>query len=341
MNVTDKLANPPKKRLKDYVAVMLDASGSMDHRNLTKKAFDLLVEQSSNLKNLAADPSRDTLYRLYSFNAYVKPLSASPSRNDYRPTGGTALYDAILYATTSFEEYDDGSGENSFLVVLITDGEESGASGFSLSTVRQTLEENQATERWTYVALVPKGYRKSMEDMGFLPGNIEEWDTGDAKEVDRISGSTVMATQSYYAQSGITGQRSTKAFFTPDLSRFNPQDALRTLSDVTSQYKRVPVTKESRIDFFASFKTGKAYVPGTVYYPLTKTESRVRPGVEILLRDKHTGSIYGGNVRQVLSLAQAGVVRIEPGNHANWDIFIQSESENRLLVRGAHVLIKQ
>ncbi len=340
INVTEKLTNAPKKRLKDYVAICLDASGSIADRGFTKKAWDLLVEQDANLRKLASYPDRDTVFLYYTFNYNVREISKTLNRSMYSPCGMTALYDAIGIASQNLASHDDGSPQNSFMVVAITDGEENCSKNYRQDSIKALIESNQRRGNWTYVALVPKNYKHYMTELGIPEGNIEEWDTSDVREVERISGQTVASTQSYYRAAAATGVRSTKSFFTPDLSAVTAAKAKSQLQDVTGSYKRVAVPKESRIDVFAAYHTGKDYVPGTVYYPLTKTE-KVRPGVELLLREKGTKEVFGGNVRGVLGLQQSDEVRVAPGNHANWDIFIQSESDNRLLVRGTQVLIKQ
>jgi len=70
-----------------------------------------------------------------------------------------------------------------------------------------------------------------------------------------------------------------------------------------------------------------------------KPENEVQDHKQIAIRDKKTGVIYSGvNARQMLGLPYHGTVKVVPGNHGAYDIFIQSTSVNRKLVKGTQVL---
>lgn len=54
--------------------------------------------------------------------------------------------------------------------------------------------------------------------------------------------------------------------------------------------------------------------------------------------EKGKGSVYGGeDARRLLDLPDH-VTKVRPGNHANFDIFIQSTSINRKLKNGTRVI---
>jgi hypothetical protein len=59
--------------------------------------------------------------------------------------------------------------------------------------------------------------------------------------------------------------------------------------------------------------------------------------------EKKKGSIWGGyKARELIGLPTDGSLAIvEPGNHANYDIYVQSTSVNRLLVRGTNFLLRK
>ncbi len=97
-----------------------------------------------------------------------------------------------------------------------------------------------------------------------------------------------------------------------------------------------------RLDVLITYERG-TFEKGRTYYQLTKPE-KLAEGRDILLRDKSTGIVYGGtmeDVRQKIGLPAAGDIRVKPGNHAGFDIFVLSKSDNRLLVRGTDVLYRQ
>ena len=81
------------------------------------------------------------------------------------------------------------------------------------------------------------------------------------------------------------------------------------------------------------------YLKGSAFYQLTKTESKVSHTKLIALRDRTTGAIYSGDqARNLIGLPTGGNARLHPGDHGNYDIFIQSDSINRKLVANTGVL---
>lgn len=55
--------------------------------------------------------------------------------------------------------------------------------------------------------------------------------------------------------------------------------------------------------------------------------------------EKGKTPVYSGEwVRETLGLPKFGEVKVEPGNHGNWDIYVQSASTNRKLVRGTKLV---
>ena len=59
----------------------------------------------------------------------------------------------------------------------------------------------------------------------------------------------------------------------------------------------------------------------------------------VLVRDRATGEIYAGkDARKMIGLPDNSNARLHPGDHKNYDIFIQSSSVNRKLVAGSAVV---
>jgi hypothetical protein len=78
---------------------------------------------------------------------------------------------------------------------------------------------------------------------------------------------------------------------------------------------------------------------GAAFYQLMKKEDEVQDYKQIVIRDKKSKVVYSGaNARQMLGLPYNGTVKVVPGNHGTYDIFIQSTSVNRKLVKGTQVL---
>jgi hypothetical protein len=81
------------------------------------------------------------------------------------------------------------------------------------------------------------------------------------------------------------------------------------------------------------------YLKGAAFYQLTKTEARVSHTKLIAVRDRTTGKFYAGaDARKMIGLPTDRNARLHPGDHGNFDIFIQSESVNRLLVPGTGLM---
>jgi len=345
-----KVATEPPVKPVDHIAVLMDSSGSM--KSYTNEAFDSLSKQFDGIRKLQGDPSRDTFLSYYTFGTqssvkrlrFTERYSDPIQRHEYHPDGGTPLYDALGRAITDLSPLDDSRGDKSFLVILITDGMENQSYEWSLSwrgrRVDTAVQEKQKQGNWTFVLLGPAGILNLAVSLGVPSGNVSQWNPSDRTEYARTAQQNVNATQSYVTLRA-AGARSVGTFYT-DLSKVSESEVRRALPEVTDQYKRWTVDKEMDIGLFVPGKTGRPFEKGRTFYQLTKTEARVQPDKEIVLQDKATKKLYGGSpsdVRHTLGLPNGGsTVRLKPGNHAGWNLFIQSKSDNRKLVRGSEVL---
>ena len=108
------------------------------------------------------------------------------------------------------------------------------------------------------------------------------------------------------------------------------------LTDVTNRVKASKVEKEVSIKDFIESK-GEAYRKGDAFYPLTKKET-VDQDKKILVQDKKTGRYYTGKaVRKILGLPEQSA-KLAPGNMAWLNVYLQSTSDNRKLVRGTELV---
>lgn len=224
------------------------------------------------------------------------------------------------------------------LVILVTDGRENASRTYGREEIKSLIRETTGMGTWTFVWLGPVSSRRYATDLGIPTGNIQTWDATKKEEYDRIAGSTVAGTQSY-ATLRSAGVGSTSTFFT-DLSKVTARD----LDLVNNEYRQWIVDKEIPISLFIPGKTGHPFETGRTWYQLSKTEARVWPERSIVLRHRATKQLYSGSavkVRQLLGLPTDKPVRLKPGNHGEWDLFIQSKSDNRKLVRGTTVLYKE
>src|SRR5690606_28436935 len=73
------------------------------------------------------------------------------TENEYTPNGGTALCDAIGHTITKLCETTDPSNEyNSYLVIVISDGEELNSVKWTQQQVAEKIKQLESTNRWTF-----------------------------------------------------------------------------------------------------------------------------------------------------------------------------------------------
>jgi hypothetical protein len=120
------------------------------------------------------------------------------------------------------------------------------------------------------------------------------------------------------------------------------QQVKKQLVDISSQVAvfKVKSTEGSiQIRDFVEQRTKKPMAKGTAFYQLTKTEN-VQDYKQLAIRDKLKGTVFSGfAARDMLGLPQTGEVKLAPGSHGQYDIFIQSTSINRKLVENTNVLV--
>lgn len=143
---------------KTYVAFILDKSGSMNSvKSQTIKGFNEHVEQ---IKEDAKDTEIFT--SLVTFNGSVFESFWNQDANslthisnkDYQPNGSTALNDAIGYTLRKLADTTDVNDENnSYLIFILSDGEENASCKISPSEVRELIDSYSKNDSWTFTYL--------------------------------------------------------------------------------------------------------------------------------------------------------------------------------------------
>lgn len=226
------------------------------------------------------------------------------------------------------------------MVIVLTDGGENKSRRFSQNAIRDLVYKKQLAGNWTFVFQVPPGYGASVASQFGVPrDNIREWETTREGLIE-----TSVATRSGmkdYFTARAAGATAVQSFYVrPDLSDLKASAVQRNLSNLRSQFQVLPVLREVEIRPFVEDELG-SYRPGSAYYQLTKTE-KVQASKDVLLMEKGKSAIYGGReARQMIGLPDGYEAKVEPGNHANYDIFVQSTSVNRKLVRGTKLLVQR
>ena len=301
------------------VAFVIDESGSMSHLSrILPNEFRTLLNEIPRGNPIAVFP----------FNANVK--GPFPDLTWYNPSGGTALWDAIDAAITHLEAQRMPS-----LLWVLTDGHENASRNVSSLTLQNRILRNSG---WLTVAFAgPSGLTGAVRrGLGLEVGNVTEWENTEVGTHDLI-GRTVGSTQTYFAARA-RGETMTKSFYSN--VQATPEQVAASLVNVAPQFVQWDVTAECEIRPFVEAH-GRVYTPGAAFYQLTKPE-KVQTYKEILVKDKFKARIYAGReARNLLGLPYHEDIKVIPGNHGNFDIFVQSNSVNRKLVRGTKVLYRK
>ena len=370
VKITGKRASPPatsiKKRI-THVGICLDSSGSMGSVAAeTKKAVNEVLDtirESAKAKGHESDVSFWTFgvssgrSKVMSYNSgypfgksilggtlnhevredyFRAPAANAPEIYAYVPSGGTPLSDSIGNAIERLMTIQHAPDDDyAFLLQIITDGEENQSTKYSVAHVREAIEARQNSDKWTFSFLVPPGKKAAFVRLYGVPdGNVREWERTTVG-VQNMSIATRGATSAYYGARSM-GETKSVDFFA-DLSKVSPQSVASKLTDVTNKVKATNVDKEVGIKEFVE-SHGQTYRRGDSYYPLTKKEL-VQLNKRILVQDKKTNRIYTGNkVRDVLGLPTSGDLKINPLNLSYFNLFVQSTSDNRRLVRGTQLV---
>lgn len=176
-----------------HVAMILDQSGSMGStRGAAVQNYNEQVQQAKlNSKD------QDIFCSLVTFNGevfeHVWAESAEKlneaNEKDYVAEGATAMRDAIGYTVKKLLETTDSKNENvSYLVVIISDGEENSSKHFKAlnqhdinmgkkDELKALIEEVQSTKRWTFTYMGCDEYyiKKVSEETSIPIANCAKW----------------------------------------------------------------------------------------------------------------------------------------------------------------------
>jgi hypothetical protein len=330
--------------MKNYVGISRDHSGSMAHLASTAaKDYNLNIET---IKEGSDQHDIDTIVSVIkcgvggagknefeSKNSSINRLK--PITNYIADGGGTPLFDSIGELIEQLVKVPDANDPDvSFLVMVITDGQENASKTYTGQTIAQKIKILQATDKWTFTFRVPKGNKYNLVRLGIPEWNILEWDTT-KKGLEEATKITRAAVTNYY-QARATGSRSTDRFYS-DLSSVSIRDVKAELDEITKEAAFFTVKRTSSIRDFIEHYVG-TYQLGKSFYQLSKPE-KVQGNKLIAIRDKKSGKVYAGDAaRDLMGIPRGGEIKLHPGNQGNFDVFIQSTSVNRKLLPNTEVL---
>jgi hypothetical protein len=329
--------------MKQYVGISRDHSGSMG--SLRRPATKDYNDTVKSLQEAAGSTGIDTIVSVTSCGIHSKvrrevvnsSVNALKPLTSYTADGGTPLFDSVGELIEIFEQVPDYlNKEVTFLIIAITDGEENQSRTWGIRKLSDKIRQLQATDKWTFVFRVPRGYRRNLESLGIPSGNIQEWDQTE-RGFKESTVQTQAAITNYYK--GVTrGVTSSKSFYT-DLSGVASNTVAAALTPITGLVSIHPVNRKSIIASFFPLITGQEYKRGTAFYELMKPEKAVQDYKIIVVQNKQTGEVFAGRAaRQLLNLPEYGTISVRPKDHGQYRIYVQSTSTNRILPAGTSAL---
>ena len=327
--------------MKNYIGFVNDHSGSM-----SSLRYAAMKDYNANITAVKDAASREMLDTVVSVNGIgigeggygverqvviSNPHVLHP-KTEWPCPGGTPLWDGVADMINLLKDLPDADKEDvSFLIMVTTDGAEQHSSKYTHASLRKLVQEVSATGRWTFVFRVPSNSNTTdIISLGVPVDNIQRWDTTTAG-MEKSTVQTTQAVDTYYSARA-SGQRSVNSFYANAA-----QVDTKALKDVTDKISLYVVPQQDQGIQIRDFVLTKCmeYLKGAAFYQLTKTEARVSHTKLILVRDRATGKFYAGKeARQMIGLPTDRNARLHPGDHKNFDLFIQSESVNRKLVGG-------
>lgn len=167
-----KKISVPTPRLKTHIAIVLDRSGSMSSIwNETMSGFN---NQVRTIRDSAKDQDVKVSLITFSdstrfefFNESVENLKELTSHSGIYPSGNTAMYDAVGETIERLNKLEDAGNPNqSFLVIVMSDGEENQSRIFNSRTLAPLIDAVTKTKRWTFT------YMGANQDLSKVSENL-------------------------------------------------------------------------------------------------------------------------------------------------------------------------
>lgn len=306
--------------------------------------IDVTDSQIEYLAKRSEELNQETRVSIYDFADDVRCLVYDmdvlrlPSiKSLYSTRGRTALIDATLKSLDDLAQTATLYGDHAFLTYVLTDGYNNASRNRP-----RTLEQRLVTlpGNWTVAALVPgEPERRAAIGFGFQPDNVAIWNAQSAQGVIEVGKTIRDATENFMQARSKGGFTGTRALFSTGLDAVNANTVRTTLAPLNrGSYDILPVHQDAPIRDYI-YSRGLTYNIGKGFYQLTKRE-KIQAQKQIAIREKATGQIYWGDAaRDLLGLPHGIEVTVKPDLNPEYDVFVQSTSVNRKLLRDTDVLV--
>lgn len=208
-----------------HMGIALDESGSM--AGTKQETISGVNEQIQELKKTSSIDSTFTLVK-FSGPTDIKVIySATPisevkeiTEEDYEPNGGTAMYDGVGRLLNEFQQKVDDNENTSYLVLVVSDGEENTSQEYDSPKIAAMIKERLATKRWSinYIG-ANQDLTQVTQQMGINLGNSFKY-ASNVRGTQAMWGSTSNCTGAYLNKmaSAVTPD----AVFAANLEYFDP-----------------------------------------------------------------------------------------------------------------------
>jgi hypothetical protein len=332
--------------LVNHIIFVLDESGSM--YTLSNKVIELFNKQVEHLCNISKQNNQETRVTVFSFNTdrrrvpsvkciiYDTDVLRVPSiESEYNPDGGTPMIKGVTQTISDMKQIPEKYGDHAFLMFVITDGYET-ENTYSASILHDAI--SSLPDNWTVGCLVPdQKCLHSAKMYGFPAANCQLWSTTTAG-VDEMDTTFKTSTHNFMIGRSQGIRKVEGGLFKVDLSKIDKKEVQRNLEAV--DFKDVSISNvnsECTIKDYVASCLGVPYVKGKGYYQLTKKET-VQSFKGVCVRNKQNGRIYTGDAaRTLLGLPNVNI-DLKPESTGIYEVFIQSTSVNRKLLKGTKFL---
>ena len=269
------------------------------------------------------------------WDAVLTPVDKVEKLWVYKAIGNTPLYDAIGMMIEHFNLMPDIK-DAQVLIEIMSDGEENASRRYARSTISELIRAKNREDNWTIAAR--SNSAQGFVQIGIPQENVFIWDGLTSQSLHATTAVATEARTTYMASVAAGTMRKTEKFYT-DMSKVSSAQIASSMTDISKNVRVFTTTGVEEIKPFVERMTG-SYVKGTAYYQLTKTEDTVQDYKNIIIVDKTTGAAYAGkDARSLLNLPTVGNCKIVPGNHGNFEIYIQSTSINRKLPASTKLIV--
>jgi uncharacterized protein YegL len=187
-----------------HAGLLLDESWSMNkHKAAALEGFNAQVH----VIKQGAQGAGKTLVSLSLFNGVARNVLSAVdvsvlrplSSNEYRPGGGTALYDALGDMIAMFLAQPGVNDPNTaFLVSGFTDGEENSSTRYSADVLKRLVTRLEATGRWTFTLMAPQGEAEELaQSLNLHAGNVAVFDPSRRESVQEAFSAMTVASNAY------------------------------------------------------------------------------------------------------------------------------------------------